>query len=229
MNDYEIHERTISLIGEEAFEKLTNAKVVLIGLGGVGSYILEALARAGIGHLVVADFEKIELSNINRQLFALHSTLGHKKTDCAYNRVRDINPDIDIKCYDIFVNKDNISDIIKDDTDYIIDAIDSVQSKIDIIKYAKQKGIEIISCMGTGNKTDNTGFIITSIKKTDTCPLAKKIRKILSSEGITDVDVLYSSCSNVKKISGAIPSISYVPSTAGLLIAGYVIQKLIEE
>lgn len=222
-----IYERTIRLIGEQAMEEMYRKKIVIIGLGGVGSYVMEALARAGIGHLILVDFERIEKSNINRQILALHSTIGMYKTQAAYDRIKDINPEIHVDIHNIFVDKDNIKDIIPLDSDYVIDAIDTVSSKIDIIKYAKGNNINIISCMGTGNKIDNTGFKIVPIEKTDTCPLARKIRKILSAEGITDVDVLYSSCKNQTSGSDLISSISYVPSAAGLMIAGYVIRKLI--
>ncbi|HOD93178.1 MAG TPA: tRNA threonylcarbamoyladenosine dehydratase [Clostridia bacterium] len=226
MNDI-LHERTIRLIGKQAMKILMDKKVVLIGLGGVGSYVLEALARAGIGNLVLVDYEKIEESNINRQILALHSTIGMLKTDAAYIRVKDINPGINVEIHNIFVTKSNIGEIIPDNTDYVIDAIDSIQSKIDIIRYSKNKGINIISCMGTGNKVDNTGFKITTIDKTDTCPLARKVRKILTSEGIKDVEVLYSTCTNLVNDSNIISSISYVPSVAGLMIAGHVIRKMI--
>lgn len=222
-----IYERTIRLIGEQAMEEMYRKKIVIIGLGGVGSYVMEALARAGIGHLILVDFERIEKSNINRQILALHSTIGMYKTQAAYDRIKDINPEIHVDIHNIFVDKDNIKDIIPLDSDYVIDAIDTVSSKIDIIKYAKGNNINIISCMGTGNKIDNTGFKIVPIEKTDTCPLARKIRKILSAEGITDVDVLYSTCKNQISGSEVISSISYVPSAAGLMIAGYVVRKLI--
>ncbi len=176
-----IYDRTIRLIGEQAMKELRQKKVAIIGLGGVGSYVLEALARAGIGHLILADYEKIEESNINRQILALHSTVGKYKTEVALERVKDINPDIKVTVHNVFVSKDNIKDIIPLDCDYVIDAIDTVSSKIDIIVYAKKNGINIISCMGTGNKIDNTGFKIAPVEKTDTCPLARKVRKILSS------------------------------------------------
>ena len=222
-----IYDRTIRLIGEQAMKELRQKKVAIIGLGGVGSYVLEALARAGIGHLILADYEKIEESNINRQILALHSTVGKYKTEVALERVKDINPDIKVTVHNVFVSKDNIKDIIPLDCDYVIDAIDTVSSKIDIIVYAKKNGINIISCMGTGNKIDNTGFKIAPVEKTDTCPLARKVRKILSSEGITGVDVLYSVSKNQVSDPDFISGISYVPSTAGLIIAGYVIRKLI--
>ncbi len=222
-----IYDRTIRLIGEQAMKELRQKKVAIIGLGGVGSYVLEALARAGIGHLILADYEKIEESNINRQILALHSTVGKYKTEVALERVKDINPDIKVTVHNVFVSKDNIKDIIPLDCDYVIDAIDTVSSKIDIIVNAKKNGINIISCMGTGNKIDNTGFKIAPVEKTDTCPLARKVRKILSSEGITGVDVLYSVSKNQVSDPNLISGISYVPSTAGLIIAGYVIRKLI--
>jgi len=224
----EIYERTVDLIGEEAQKKLFSKKVVLIGLGGVGSYVLEALSRAGVGTLIIVDFEKIDASNINRQLYALHSTIGMYKTEVAKARIADINADITVISYNIFVTKNDLADIVPTDCDYIIDAIDSVQSKIDIIKYAKMNDIKIISCMGTGKKLDNTSFKIADISKSEMCPLAKKIRKQLKDEGITKVDVLYSTASNMTTDGRKIASISYVPATAGLLIAGHVIQKLIQ-
>jgi tRNA A37 threonylcarbamoyladenosine dehydratase len=223
-----IYERTVNLIGEEAQKKLFSKKVALIGLGGVGSYVLEALSRAGVGTLIITDFEKIDESNINRQLYALHSTIGIFKTEAARARIADINPDITVITHNVFVTKENIGDIVPPDCDYIIDAIDSVQSKIDIIKYAKMHDILVISCMGTGKKLDNTQFKIADISKSEMCPLAKKIRKQLREEGITKVDVLYSTAANMETQSRKIASISYVPATAGLLIAGYVIQKLIQ-
>lgn len=223
-----IYERTVNLIGEEAQKKLFSKKVVLIGLGGVGSYVLEALSRAGVGTLIIADFEKIDATNINRQLYALHSTIGMYKTEVAKARITDINADITVISYNVFVTKDDLEDIVPADCDYIIDAIDSVQSKIDIIKYAKMNDIKIISCMGTGKKLDNTNFKIADISKSEMCPLAKKIRKQLKDEGITKVDVLYSTASNITTEGRKIASISYVPATAGLLIAGHVIQKLIQ-
>lgn len=225
----EIYERTECLIGKGGQEKLLASKVVIFGLGGVGGYALEALARAGVGKLVLVDHDKIQKSNINRQILALHSSLDQFKTDIAKKRVNDINPDIEVICHQVFAKKENLSEIIGDDVSYIIDAIDSVQSKVDIIKYAKTNNIPIISSMGTGCKVDNLKFQIADIKKTHTCPLAKRIRKILKVEGIENLEVLYSNEKNKVSVTDCIPSISYVPSVAGLVLAGHVINKMLEE
>lgn len=227
--------RTELIIGKEAQIKLNNSKVIVFGVGGVGSYIVEGLARAGVGHIVIVDNDTISESNINRQLIALHSTIGQAKVDVVKKRVLDINPNAIIDTYQEFVLLDS-KDYFDESFDYVIDAIDTVSAKINIIERAKKYNVPIISSMGTGNKLDPTRFEITDIQKTSVCPLAKVIRKELAKKGIKRVKVLYSKEEPLKIDSGAneegvkrIPgSISFVPSVAGLIIAGEVIKDLIK-
>jgi len=227
----DIFKRTIALIGEEAFKKINDSCVCVIGLGGVGSFVVEGLVRAGIGKLIVIDSAKVSVTNLNRQIIAIRETIGQYKTEAIVNRVKSINKDINIIKYNEFIDKDNINSILQAiHIDYIVDAIDSVESKIEIIKYAKKNNINIISSMGTGNKLDALKFEIADISKTQVCPLARVIRKKLKVLNIKDVDVIYSKelpkkANNNEKIPA---SIAFVPSVAGLMISGYVINKIIE-
>ena len=219
-----------------AMKKLAESSVCVFGAGGVGSYAIEAIARAGVGRITVADFAAIDETNINRQLIALYSTVGTSKAEVAADRCRDINPDIKITIYEKFVNADNITKIIPQDTDYIIDAIDSVGSKLDLIEYADKNNIPIISCMGTGNKLHPENLQISDIFKTSVDPLARVIRSELRKRGIKKLKVVWSD--EIPAITGdelpenkegkKVPaSISYVPSSAGLLMASAVINELI--
>lgn len=233
--------RTEMLIGKDAVKKLNDAHVVVCGIGGVGSYVVEALARAGVGELTLIDFDKVSLTNINRQIIALHSTIGKSKVEVAKNRILDINPNVKINCYDMRLsNEESIP--FDENVDYIVDAIDSVDAKISLVLNAKDKNIPIISCMGTGNKLDPTKLEISDISKTSVCPLARVVRKKLREKGVSKLKVLYSKeepikpftdiaeeC-NAETLKSYVPgSISFVPSVAGLLIAGEVIKDLIEE
>lgn len=180
------------LIGEIGLEKLKNAKIALFGIGGVGSYTCEALVRAGIGHIVIIDGDKVDITNINRQIIALHSTIGMDKIDVMKNRILDINPEIKIDKYkpqDIENGEENILD---NTFDYIVDAVDTVTTKIKLIEKANKLGIPIISAMGTGNKIDATKIEVTDIFKTSMCPLAKVMRKELKQRGIKKLKVVYS-------------------------------------
>lgn len=219
--------RTALLIGEDALNKLKNKKVVLFGIGGVGSYVAEALARCGIGQLTLVDSDNVDVTNINRQLIALHSTLGLPKAEVAKNRILDINPDAKIEAICSFFNSDNASQFHLKEFDYIIDAIDTVTSKLIIIETAKKLGIPVISCMGTGGKLNPSLLQVSDIKKTHTCPLAKVMRKELKTRGINSLKVVFSPEQPVKS-NGIIPSISFVPSSAGLLIASEVVKDLIK-
>lgn len=222
--------RNILLIGEENQNKLINSTILLFGVGGVGSYTFEALVRAGIGKLIIVDFDKVDISNINRQLIATHQTIGQNKVDVALKRGLDINPNIIIETHNIKIDENNINTINFNDVDYIIDAIDDVNAKIAIIKKAINLNIPIISSMGTGNKLDPTKLILTDISKTANCPLAKIMRKKLRDLGINHLPVLFSTETPNKEFNptNTIASISFVPSTGGLLIASKVINDIIK-
>ncbi len=225
------------LIGDEAVEKIKQKTVLLFGVGGVGSFALEAIVRTGVGGVILVDNDTVSLTNINRQLIADTTTVGRLKTEVAAERAQAINPDIKVTRYDVFADGDNIPSII-DEThpDYIIDAIDTVTSKLAIISAANERNIPVISSMGTGSKLDPTRFRIVDITKTHTCPLAKVMRLKLREMGIAHCDVLFSDelpikASSASELEGQttrhIPgSISFVPSAAGLIIGGYVIKKL---
>ena len=221
------------LIGKDALSRLKDCRVAVFGIGGVGGYVAEALARSGVGALDLFDNDTVSLSNINRQIFALHSTVGKLKTAVARERLTDINPDIKITEHNLFVLPSNIDEIDFSVYDYVIDAIDTVSGKIAIIEKAAELKIPVISSMGTGNKTDPTRFEITDIFKTSVCPLARVIRYEMKKRGIKKLKVLFSP-EEPKKLSPAdegcrpVPaSIAFVPPAAGLIIAGEVIKDLI--
>ena len=224
--------RTEMLIGFENINKLKNANVVVFGLGGVGSYVVEGLVRAGIGTISIIDKDIVDITNINRQLIADTSTIGMPKVDVEEKRILKINPDINVCKVKEFVNKDNIKEIMEHinsefHIDYVIDAIDTVSSKLEIIKYCYKNNIQLISCMGTGNKLDASKFEITDITKTSVCPLAKVIRRELKKLSIPHLKVLYSKEEPIKTNSSSPASISFVPSVAGLLIVGEVVKYII--
>ncbi|MCH3963821.1 MAG: tRNA threonylcarbamoyladenosine dehydratase [Clostridium sp.] len=244
--------RTELLLGKEAIQILRKSTVVIFGLGGVGSYCLEAIARSGIGNIVIVDDDTICLTNINRQIQANFKTIGKPKVQVLKDRVLDINPDCDIKAYQTFVKKGNIDDIIPEDTDYVVDAVDTVSSKISLILWCKKNKIDIISCMGTGNKLDPTKFKITDIYDTRICPLAKVMRHELRKRNIKNLKVLYSEEIPLKPkidevvtckegcvcVGGSkkclakrqIPaSISFVPPVAGMILGGEVIKSIIDK
>ncbi len=223
--------RTELLIGKDGLNRLSKSKVIIFGLGGVGGYCLEALTRIGIGEIDIVDNDTINLSNLNRQIIALHSTLGQNKVDAARARILDINPNIKTKSCNLFFDEKTKDQFDFKKYDYIIDAIDSVKSKLLLIKCAKENDIKIISSMGTGNKMYPNMLEITDISKTSICPLARKIRYELKKIGIKSLKVLYSKepPKKIQKEEGVniISSNSYVPSTAGLMIAGEVINDLL--
>ncbi len=225
--------RTKILIGDEGLEKLKNAKVAVFGVGGVGSFAVEALARAGIGSFVLIDKDQVSLSNINRQLIATHETIGKLKVDVAKKRILSINPEAKVETFAEFFMPGN-ANILNNSITYIVDAIDTVTAKIELVMQAQKLGIPIISSMGTGNKLNPCLFEITDIYKTQVCPLAKVMRKELKQRGVKHLKVLYSKeeplksgiiGENGKTIPG---SISFVPSVAGLIIAGEVIKDLLK-
>lgn len=222
--------RTEALIGKENIRKLQNSNVIVFGLGGVGSYAVEGLVRSGIQNICIVDKDIVDITNINRQLVADTETIGRNKVDVQEERILRINKTAKVIKINKFVKKDNIEEIMKSfpHIDYVIDAIDTVSSKLEIIKYCYLNNINIISSMGTGNKLDASKFEITDIFKTSVCPLAKVMRKELKKLDIKSLTVLYSKEEPIKTNLNTPASISFVPSVAGLLIAGKVIRDLIK-
>lgn len=217
------YERTSRIIGEEGIDRLQQCSVLVFGVGGVGSYVCEGLARAGVGALTMVDKDVVDITNINRQIPALHSTVGRSKVDVMAERIMDIDPDCRVDTREIFFLPDKADDIDFAAYDYVVDAVDTVTAKIYIIERAKQAGIPVISAMGTGNKLDGEAFRIADIEDTKVCPLAKVVRRELRKRQISNVKVLYSE----EEPRGVGGSISFVPSVAGLLIAGEVVRDLL--
>ena len=231
--------RTELLIGEKGLENLRNATVMVLGVGGVGSHCIEALARSGVGRLILIDNDQVSLTNINRQSIAYQSTVGEYKTKLMKDRILDINPEAEVISYEKFILPENLHEIFTRNVDYIVDAIDTVTAKLAVVVYAKEHEIPIISCMGTGNKLHPELFEITDISKTSVCPLCKVMRKELKNRGITHLKVLYSKEKPIdtsakdtgeeKGMRRSLPgSIAFVPPVAGLLIAGEVIREIAE-
>lgn len=235
MNEFS---RTELLLGKDAMTKLKASTVAVFGIGGVGSYTVEALARSGIGRLVVFDADEVCLTNINRQLIALHSTLGLKKVEVMKNRILDINPECRVQANDCFYCAQNAEQFDLSTYSYIVDAIDTVTSKLVLIENAQAAGIPIISCMGAGNKLDPTKFEVADIYKTSVCPLAKVMRKECRARNILALKVVYSKEEALKpendangQINGkrqTTGSVAFVPSVAGLVLAGEVIKDLLK-
>ena len=226
--------RTVSLIGEENFMKLQKARVAVFGIGGVGGYVTEALARGGIGTLDLIDRDTVSISNINRQMIALTSTLGRYKAEVAAERAKDISPDIKVNVYHIFYTPETAGNFDFAQYDYIVDAIDTVTGKIELVMQAEKTHTPIISSMGTGNKLDPSRFEVSDIYHTSVCPLARVMRRELKKRGISKLKVVYSKEEPMPvKQYGEVTkkpvpaSISFVPSVAGLMIAGEVIRDII--
>lgn len=228
------HIRTARLIGEEAVDALEKKSVCVFGIGGVGSFTAEALCRAGIGALTLVDSDTVSESNINRQLIALHSTVGLPKVEVMKARMADINPDARVTALQIFYDEDTQSRIDLSSFDYVVDAIDSVKPKLMLIERCHALNVPIISSMGTGNKLDPSRFEIADISKTSVCPLARVMRRELKNRGITRHTVLFSTeiplSPRFEDENGrsSPASISFVPSAAGLMIAGHVVRELIK-
>ena len=229
--------RTELLIGEEGIKKLNNAKVAIFGIGGVGSYVVEGLARAGVGYFVLVDNDDVALTNINRQIIATHNTIGKAKVEVAKERILEINPNAKVEIFKTFFMPET-EGIIDENLDYIVDCVDTVTAKIELVIRAHKNNVNIISCMGTGNKLDPTKFEVADITKTSVCPLAKVMRKELKSRGINHLKVVYSKEEPIKAVKDSeeetvkkqVPgSISFVPSVAGLIIAGEVVKELINK
>lgn len=221
--------RTELVIGSEALDKIKGSSVIVFGIGGVGSYVVEGLARAGVGRLTLVDNDVVDITNINRQLPALHSTIGSFKADIMAERVIDINPECIVESVKCFFMPETADEFDFTEYDYVVDAIDTVKGKLAIIEKAFKEGVTVISSMGTGNKLDPSMFKITTIEKTKVCPLARVMRKELKEREISGVKVLYSEEEPVKHDGGRTPgSISFVPSVAGLMIAGEVVRELMK-
>ena len=227
--------RTSLLVGEDGIEKLKNSNVIIFGVGGVGSFAAEAIARAGVGNLTIVDFDEVDITNINRQLPALHSTVGKSKVEVMKDRILDINPNINLKAVKNLYNAETSDEILCEDYDYVVDAIDMVSSKIKLIETCNQNGLNIISSMGMGNKLDPTKIVVTDIHKTTMCPLAKVMRKELRDRKIKKLKVVYSTeqpvelknkIMNGKKVTPG--SISFVPSVGGLILASVVVNDLVK-
>lgn len=224
--------RTASLIGEENVQTLTRARVLIFGVGGVGGFAVEALARSGVGYFHLVDFDKVAKSNINRQIIATQSSVGKSKTAVMKERIAEINPETIVETSEIFFSAD--TELAFDGFDYVIDAVDSVKSKVEIILRAKQANIPVISAMGAGNKLDPTAFQVADISKTKVCPLARAVRTELKKHGVfKGVKTVYSEEEPVRPQieqgeKNAPASIAFVPSVMGLIIAGEVVKDLIK-
>lgn len=228
--------RTEKIIGKDNIQKLKESKVIILGIGGVGSFTCEAIARSGIGKIVLVDKDEVDISNINRQIIATTKTIGKSKVEVMKNRILEINPCCKVEVYKTFINEDNIKDIIDKDVNYVIDAIDTVSSKIALAVWCNENNIKLISSMGTGNKLDPTEFKVADIYTTKVCPLAKVMRRELKKRGVKKLKVLYSEEIPIKQTKDNVDkekrkqspgSISFVPSCAGLIIAGEVIKDII--
>lgn len=220
-------ERTEKLIGKKAIKKLEDSKIIIYGIGGVGSYIVEGLVRAGIGNLVLVDPDNISVTNINRQIHSNIKTVGKSKIEVMKERILEINPKANVEIYNPKKLEFKEENLIDDSFSYVIDAVDTVKTKISIIEKAKTIGIPVISAMGTGNKLEANKFEIADIYKTDVCPLARTMRKELRKRNIKDVKVVYSKEEPVIK-ERTPASISYVPAICGMIIAGEVIKDILK-
>ena len=219
--------RTELIIGKDAIKKLQESKVAVFGIGGVGSFVVEGLVRAGVGKFILVDKDEVDITNLNRQIIATHKTIGKDKVEVAKERILDINPNAEVKIYKEFFLPET-EGILDKTIDYVVDCVDTVTAKIELVVRANKLNIPIISAMGTGNKLDPTKFEVTDIYKTSVCPLAKVMRKELKARNIPNLKVVYSKEEPIKHKEQQIPgSISFVPSVAGLIISGEVIKDLI--
>ena len=220
LNIEDIYQRTKLVIGDEAVEKLMKSKVCICGIGGVGSYVMEALARVVIGNITVIDKDKVDVTVGN---------VDKPKAICAKERINEINSNIKVDCIEAFIDEENIKEYIDSSYDFVIDAIDTVNSKVSLIKHCYENNIKIISCMGMGNKLNPLDINVADIYKTSVCPLAKIMRKRLKEENVKKLKVVYSEEVPIKNNEGILGSVSFVPSTAGLIIASEVVKDIIKE
>lgn len=222
--------RTELLLGKEAVERLEGAHVAVFGVGGVGGFAAEALARAGVGKITLVDSDTVSESNVNRQIIALSSTVGRPKVEAMRERMLDINPDLTVQIHNAFYSEQTRDRFDFESYDYVVDAIDSVRSKVDLIVTAKKHGARIISAMGAGRKLDPTAFVVSDISKTSVCPLARAVRTALKKQGVTSLKVVFSKEPPIPfpdgENGGAPGSVSFVPGVMGLIMAGEVIKDL---
>ena len=217
------------ITGDDKFNLINDTTVLVLGVGGVGSYAVESLVRSGIGKIIIVDNDKVDITNLNRQLMTLHSNIGKYKVDVLESRIKDINPNCEVIKINSFITSENINDLFNYNIDYVIDACDTVDTKKSLIRECIKRKIKFISCMGTGNKLDPTKLEIIDIRKTSYDPLARIIRKMIKDEKIKDkVMVIASTEQPIKNDTKVIGSNSYVPATAGLLCASYVINDIIK-
>lgn len=225
--------RTAMMLGEETMQRLATARVAVVGIGGVGSYTAEALARTGIGRLLLIDSDTVSRSNLNRQIHATQQTIGQYKTQVMAERIRSINPQVQVRTKEVFCLPENITEVLEEPLDYVVDAVDTVSAKLAIIQFCTQRGIPVISAMGAGNKLDPTRFMVADIYSTSVCPLCRVMRHELRKRGIGALKVVYSqepprtplpSPDDEKRQTPG--SISFVPSVAGLILGGEVIRDL---
>lgn len=221
-------DRLEALIGISNIEKIKSKKILVLGVGGVGSYVTEALVRSGITKIIIVDYDIVDITNLNRQNIALHSTIGQKKVDVLKKRLEDINPDIEVITFDCFFDNNTKDQVLTDDIDFIVDCCDSIESKKIIIKEALNRKIAIISSMGTANKLDPSQLEIVDIRKTFNDPLARIIRKFIKDEKINQKLMVLSSKELPVKNGSILGSTAFVPSSAGLLIASYIIRQIIK-
>ena len=222
-------ERLRRIVGDARIERLRNSRVIVFGLGGVGGYVVEALARSGVGELAIVDSDRICLSNLNRQIYALHSTMDELKVDVAEKRIHDINPDCKVMKYPIFYLPDTADTIDLSHYDYIVDCIDTITAKLELVSRADENKLNIISCMGTGNKLDPSKLQIADISKTSVCPLARVMRLELRKRGIHHLKCVFSTEEPIKTGMSEPGSTAFVPSVAGLMIASEVVRNLISD
>lgn len=226
----EKYARLEKVIGKDKVDDLGQKCVLVIGCGGVGGYVCEALARSNIGRLIIVDFDVVDVTNINRQIIALESTIGQKKVDVLEKRLKDINPNLDVVKIDSFIGADNIEVLFKDKLDYLVDACDSIKTKLALIDECLKRKIPFVSSMGTGNKLDPTKLDVVDIRKTVNDPLARIIRKYVKDKKIKDKVMVLSSTEVPVKTGERTPgSTAFVPGTAGLILASFVVRNLIKE
>ena len=232
--------RTELVIGTDGLNKLRNSKVIVFGIGGVGGFTVEALARAGVGELILVDNDTVSLTNLNRQIIATYDTIDQPKVEVMKKRIQSINKDCKVITHQVFVSNDNIEELVSKDVDYVVDAIDTVSAKLGLAEYCYKNNIRIMSSMGTGNKLDPTQFKVTDVFKTQVCPLAKVMRYELRKRGVNKLKVVYSEEIPIKpkseystEVKGTarrpVPgSMAFVPPIAGMIIAGEVVRDILD-